>query len=1140
MSADHEKSVFADPRGIRRRVLQVAVVCGSLLLVVASAYFVWGLLVGPKLNLPPAVRDFQARMKARPSSKAPPRDAKDDWRRIHSARQDHGVNQGAARATHPRQSGIVLGYVSPWDPASTLSLERHVEDLTHVASDWFTIKGVEAALGEEPSGKVRLLCVRNGLAFLPILRNLDGEKWQPEAIETLANADDQERNAFLDHLMNRLPPGSKGLLLEWAQLDPAQKDQTSRLIRSMAERLHAGGKELWFSVPTGNDFDAFDMEVIAGCADRMVAALYDENSEPGDPGPIASSDWFQGWLKTMMVYGDPDQWVVGLGVYGYDWRRKNGDSPPQQIGFADIMARASQAGVDPSTVEASEDTPHFNYLEGTEEDQEHEVWFLDAVTFANERRMIAPYHPGGVALYPLGSEDPAVWSLLRKEATPAPDPKLLSDLAPLSLEKQIASTGVGDFLTVGEESRPGARNVRRLPSGDIVEKYLKFPIPESIVRQGDPGEHKVALTFDDGPDPKWTPKILQILKEKKAPAAFFVLGTQAQHYPDLLERIAREGHEIGNHTYSHENLAEEGDHQIELELNATTRLIEAITGRSTAYFRPPYNSDGTPAQPDELRALRVARDLGYLTVTQSIDPDDWEKPGADAILRRVKSQRASGGSVILLHDAGGDRAETAEALPAIIDYLRERGDTIVPLSEIINLPRDMVMPPLREEDQPLSTRYVYGGFAFLRVLETTVWTLLVVVTVLALMRVLFHLGCAILQKKRAKTVSATGPLPTPLHPAVSVLLAAYNEEKVIASTIAHLLDSGYPSALEIIVVDDGSTDGTASVVEGIAATEPRVRFFRQANGGKPSALRRALAQASQDTIVMIDADTMVSHDGIRELVEPLSDPSVGAVCGYIRVGNTKGWLGKFQDLEYATAFEIDRRAQDYLGCIVVAPGALSAFRGKALLEAGPITNDTLAEDTDLTLQLHRLGWKVAFAPAAIADTEAPESVKALLSQRFRWAFGTLQCLWKHGDRTFAPGSGWLGWFALPSIWVFQMAVVAVTPVLDLVVLWSLWLGRGIAIWPYFLASLLLDAALAVAALALARRDLRDAWLSIPMRLLYRPLLGYVVWKCILKALGGSWVRWSKLERTAAAIREREYRQLRAKQNNSKGKQSHSP
>ena len=543
-----------------------------------------------------------------------------------------------------------------------------------------------------------------------------------------------------------------------------------------------------------------------------------------------------------------------------------------------------------------------------------------------------------------------------------------------------------------------------------------------------------------------------------------------------------------------------------------------MTGRSTAYFRPPYNADGTPVEPGELRALRVARDLGYLTVGQSIDPDDWERPGAETLLRRVKKQRSEGGNIILLHDAGGDRSQTVAALPGIIDYLRARGDTIVPLSEMIGLPKETVMPLLREQGEPLAARYVYGSFAVMRFLENTAWTLLAVVTLLALVRVMFFVGCAVRHRKHELTVPVAEPVT---YPAVSVLLAAYNEERVIASTIRHLLESDYPAPLQIVVVDDGSKDETATVVTALAACEPRVTLILQPNGGKSTALNRGMAEAVHPVIVMIDADTMVAPDAIRKLVAPLSDPKVGAVSGYVRVGNHRHWLGKCQDVEYAAAFQIDRRAQDLLGCITVAPGALSAFRRAALEQAGPISHDTLAEDTDLTLQLHRLGWKVAFSPQAIADTEAPEHVRALVSQRFRWSFGTLQCLWKHGEILFAPGSRWLGWFALPSIWIFQIAVVAVTPILDLMVLWSLWWGRGTAIWPYFLASLLLDVGLTVAALAIAGRKLREGWVALPMRLLYRPLLGYVVWKCILKALAGSWVRWSKLDRTASAIRQKE-------------------
>jgi len=1111
VSPEHEKTVFADPRGIRRRALQISVVTGTVLLLSAMGYFIWCLLIVPQLRLPAIVRDYHAKIRALPPAKIPPPDAKENWQRILSS-------NGKELPSHPPRSestNVVLGYASADDASSLNSLERHSDQLTHVASDWFNITGVEGTLLEEPDDKTRLLCVRKGLGFLPILRNLDGNTWQPEAVEELARSSPQERSLFLDKLMSRMPPGSTGLLVEWSELDPTYKHETTELIKELGDHLHAINKELWFTVPTGNDFDSFDLDAVTDSADRLVAVLYDQNSDPDDPGPLADSSWFQGWLKTLMSYGDPDQWVIGLGTYGYDWRKDN--HTVQTLSYADVMARAAQAEVDPTLVDSSHDSPHFDYQEGEDQNEDHEVWFLDAVSFFNERQEATAFHPGGIALYKLGIEDPAIWDLLKSDATNALDSSGLAALSTISLDEQIASTGSGDFITVGEDPRPGGRAMTNTPQGQLFERYTNFPIPPNITRQGDAGAHKVALTFDDGPDPTWTPKILKILKEKNVPATFFVLGSQVQQYPDLLERIAREGFEVGNHTYTHQNIAEESDEQIELELNATTRLIEAVTGHSTAYFRPPFGIDGTPTDPTEIRALRVVRDLGYLTVAESIDTSDWERPDPSVILQRVKTQRAAGGSVILMHDSGGVRSSTVKALPEIIDYLQRRGDTIVPLSELIDLPRDTVMPPLREQDQPLTARYVYGGFAVMRFLENTAWTLLMVVTLLALLRVTFLGICAFRHRGREKPHAASEAHP---FPAISILIAAYNEERVIASTIQHLLESDYSAPLEIVVVDDGSGDQTATVVEAIATKDHRVKFIRQANGGKSSALNRAIKEARNDTFVMIDADTMVAPDGLRQLVAPLCDPLVGAVSGAIRVGNTRRWLGKFQDLEYVAAFEIDRRAQDFLGCIIVAPGALSAFRREAVEQAGALTNDTLAEDTDLTLQLHRLGWKVVFASKAFADTEAPEHIRALLSQRFRWAYGTLQCLWKHGEMVFAPGYGWLGWFALPSVWIFQIAVVAVTPVLDAMVIWSLWQGRGSAIWPYFVASLLLDVALSIIALLLAGRAVRSAWKAIPMRILYRPLLGYVVWKCLWKALAGSWVRWAKLERTAGAITQK--------------------
>jgi glycosyltransferase involved in cell wall biosynthesis len=329
----------------------------------------------------------------------------------------------------------------------------------------------------------------------------------------------------------------------------------------------------------------------------------------------------------------------------------------------------------------------------------------------------------------------------------------------------------------------------------------------------------------------------------------------------------------------------------------------------------------------------------------------------------------------------------------------------------------------------------------------------------------------------------------------------------------------------LIIVDDGSHDKTSEKVmrwvNEYSTSQRSIILLQQPNTGKASALNDAIASSSHEYIVTLDADTMVSSEALRFLIQPLSNPEVGAVSGHIRVGNFRHWLGRFQQIEYEFSFEINRRAQDLLNCITVVPGALSAFRRKALLDAGPLNTETLAEDTDLTLQLHRYGWKVTYAPLAIADTEAPQNIRALFSQRFRWAFGTLQCVWKHRSLILSPGSGWLGWLALPSIWIFQIGIIAITPILDLLVIFSIYLGRGKAIYPYFILSLLIDTVIAGLSAHLAKRSFLSAWRALPMRFLYRPVLGYVVWKSLFKAAEGSWVRWKKLERTAAAIKEKE-------------------
>jgi peptidoglycan-N-acetylglucosamine deacetylase len=318
------------------------------------------------------------------------------------------------------------------------------------------------------------------------------------------------------------------------------------------------------------------------------------------------------------------------------------------------------------------------------------------------------------------------------------------------------------------------------------------------------------------------------------------------------------------------------------------------------------------------------------------------------------------------------------------------------------------------------------------------------------------------------------------------------------------------------VVDDGSNDATVARAEDVG--DPRVRVLRQANSGKSGALTRAFASAVNDVIVFLDADTQFQPDTLRLLVQPLADLSVGAVSGHAKVGNLQTWIAQFQDLEYICGFNLDRRAYDRINAVTVVPGAISAFRRDAIHGAGGLDSDTIAEDTDLTLSLHRVGWRVTYAPEALAWTEAPETIRALVKQRFRWAFGTMQCLWKHRDLILNPRFGALGCFSLPSIVLFQILLIAAVPVVDLLLIVSLLSGAGLPFIAYFLAFLICDLTLASLACWIEKEPLKRAAWIIPMRFVYRPLLSYVVWRSILHMLRGAWAGWGKLDRKGTVAR----------------------
>ena len=1101
--------VFSDPTGKRWPRLRLILLITGVLLFLGTVLFVQTLFVAPQMNVPFSLRQLKGQLKAlqkeNPAGQLSP--ASLLWQKFGAARQAAKKLAATAPPHSPRprkkppNNEVRLAFYVNGDPYSYASLQQHAAQITHVCPEWMTVIDGTGTLQIDADTRVSRLAGNSGIALMPLLTNLVGDTWQPEAIENLAHGPAKRQDGFIQSVLSVLRNAkASGVVVDWQQIDPAYKKDITKFIDKFADALHDDNKELWLCVQPGQELDYIDLDALADNVDRFVAMLFDETSDTDPPGPLASRSWFEGWVHVLLEGSDTKQWIIAIGSYGYDWTI--GGKKAELIAFAEAMSRANDAEIKSVDVQGPSYSPFFYFQD---EDKEHAVWFLDAVTFLNQVREVRDQKAGGFALYRLGSEDPAIWDALSVPRDFKLDNPTRQALEVIPSSDTIADVGDGEIVTVDENSTDGMRKLAVDTDGYLTAKYVKFAEFPTLYHQGAGGEHQVAITFDDGPDPRWTPKILDILKAANVKAAFFLVGVNAERYPSLVRRIVDEGHEIGNHTYYHPNLALCWPEHIRLELNATQLLLETITGRATTLFRPPYAADTGPTQLSELAPLKIAEDLNYIVVLENIDPQDWARPGADIILRRIKQQRHDG-SVILLHDAGGDRSQTVEALPRILDWLHTRGDTVVPLSTLLGTTRDAVMPPLQGNTRTLTRLVSSTGFRIYHSIEEFLWAFMIVATALVVARTLVVIWLAYRFRRGPKTDFAEP---------ISVVIAAYNEEKVIAETLRTLLSTDYKDEIEVVVVDDGSHDQTAAEVERVAHSEPRVRLLHQENRGKARALQRGLAAARHGIIVFIDADTQCQRDTLPRLLEPFADARIGAVSGHAKVGNLRTFIARCQALEYTCGFNLDRRAYNRWNCITVVPGAISAVRKDAIDEAGGLSLQTLAEDTDLTLSLHRQRQRIVYVPGAIAWTEAPETVRTLARQRSRWAYGTLQCLWKHRDMVFNWNYRALGWFSLPTIWFFQIILVAVTPMVDLFLIASLPFGAWNAVLPFIIIFLAMDVILATLACMLEREPIVRAWRILPMRLLYRPMLSYCIWKAILRAIKGAWVSWGKLERTAS-------------------------
>ncbi|MDP4109252.1 MAG: glycosyltransferase [Bacillota bacterium] len=996
-------------------------------------------------------------------------------------------------------SGLLrCAFVNSNDDNSVNDLKQHIGNIDVAIPDYFSFVEGKTEINETVRSDIQFMLKKNHVMIIPRISNTDGNgKWFGQEFIDLIN--DEENRAALEALiLSTLKKYDlRAINIDIENISDQNCGHYLDFLDELSDMLHRNNMYLTVDVPVNDQ--SFDYEEIGKVADLVFVMAYDENFESGSAGPIADSSWFDDGVETVSERIPKRKIIVASGQYAYDWNTDSG-KPADALSFDETMLLANDVGADIQTDKDAQNST-FDYLD--EKKQRHEVWLLDGVSMWNEQKEMEKIGVKGIALWRLGLEDPSVWGFYGRNLSKV-NPSILSKTDMLNT---VDFEGHGEILKVTTSPESGFRKL--LTNGGTIEyaDYDKLPKSYTVEKFGHRSDNQVALTFDDGPDPVYTPQVLDVLKKYGVNATFFVVGQQAQKYPYLLKRETGEGNLIGNHTYYHPNMAEITPARLGLELNATQRLIQAVTGRDSTLFRSPYDTNSTPGSTNELVPLRLAGEKGYVSVCADVDSEDYLKPGVDKIVNNIITQlKDSGSNIIVMHDAGGNRDQTVAALKKLIPLLRSKGYRFVSVNDLLGVPKDALMPEIsfRESvlvfaDKITTFVLVYG------------WDLIVILffitTVISIFRIMF-LGFFVLKSHKNSMKYQT---LTDFQPFISVLIPAYNEEGVIAKTIGTVLKSSYKN-FEVIVINDGSTDKTGEIVDGFVQKYPNVRQIIKTNGGKFSALNLGFTEAKADYIVTIDADTIVLPDTLGYLALPFEDPSVDAVCGNVQVGNVKNILTGFQTVEYITTQNYDRRAFDSLNCIGVVPGATGAWRKAKVIEAGGYSNETLTEDADLTLTMLEHNAKIVYMPFAKSITESPETVKTLSKQRFRWSFGTLQTLFKHKKSFF---KGTMGCIALPNILVFQLIFPVLSPIGDLVFILSIFKGEFKAILAGYILFLMMDLAGSVIAFTIEKAPMRYLWLVLIQRFFYRQFMYIITFRSIIAAIKGRRHGWNKLDRTSS-------------------------
>ena len=1170
------KPVFYDPQRKRwkrlRRIFDVLALVGLVL----GTIFVIGVLRVkplPELLLTTTKRNHHA-LANEPAPVLTPGQKlrRSAHRKTDISPSDVPLNQG---------EGLRAAYYVEDDAASYSSLKQHISQIDLLFPEWlhvvtpdgkltsytidnrpFDVVDRAGAHAVDRESKVARVIATNhvNLDVFPLVNNYDPTKGSFQASVGDFLTDDTARAHFVDQVHRFLAanPNYRGLSLDLEEIPSNAQDGFKSLVAALYTDFHPRNLRLYVNTPVGDD--DFDLKFIADHSDGLLVMNYDQHQTESGPGPIASQDWFIDNLRSVLKTVPKEKIICALGSYGYDWTTtlpppaptgkaaRGPKKPPvpekilnaQPMSTQEAWQAASDAG---SEIDLDDDSlnAHFAYVDD-DAHVRHQIWFLDAVTVLNQMRAARALGLQTFALWRLGSEDNSLWKIW--DAPLRADP--IKDLEKVAPGFDVDTEGEGDILRVTRKPQDGRRVVTMDDDGAVPAQYRSitqesmssYPLSYTVEQYGYHPK-QVALTFDDGPDPDWTPRILDVLKKYNVHGAFFMIGEIAENNVSIMQRVYREGHEIGNHTFTHPDISEISNNRVDFELSLTERLFASKLGVQPLYFRPPYSIDQEPDTNDQAAPVARIQGLGYVIIGNKIDTNDWDEHPrktpqeiTDSVFAQINAMEThpwNRGSVILLHDGGGDRSATIAALPVLINALRARGYEIVPVSQLVGKTRAEVMPPLTPR-QRWQARVDSIAFFFFSFFNHIVIGVFFVGDVLMSARLII-IGIFALIDRFRKRKNFAGP---DYAPRVAVLIPAYNEETVIVRTIRSVMMSNYKN-IRILVIDDGSSDRTAEVARAAYPADiasGRLTVLTKPNGGKADALNFALENLDEEIYVGIDADGVIAHDAITRLVPHFANPQIGAVAGNAKVGNRVNLWTRWQALEYITSQNFERRALDLFDVVMVVPGAIGAWRTAAVKAGNGYHTNTVAEDADLTMNLLEQGYSVIYEDQALAFTEAPVNMDGLMRQRFRWSFGILQAIFKHRGAIAKHRA--MGLFALPNILIFQILLPLVSPLIDLMFVAgviqyfvdkhfhpeSTSSASFYKLLTFFLAFLVIDFVASALAFALERKhpaSKGDGWLLFHIwvqRFSYRQVFSVVLFKTVKRAINGKSFSWDKLDRTA--------------------------